>query len=92
MVYRVWNNCIDFEIISINHVNFREWRRCVADEIQRNMITKEELMHANAWDTIDDICQKTVQDLKNILIELEKLQAKVLPFDHYTRKNFTELF
>lgn len=92
MVYRVWNSCINFEIMNINHVNFREWRRCVADEIQRNMRAKEELMPANAWDTIDNICQKTVQDLNSILIELEKLQTKVLPDDINTCKNFTKLF
>lgn len=75
----------------MNYINFRDWKRWVADEIQKNINSKGELMRAEAWATIDNICQKTVQDLNSILIKFEEFQTKVLPIDHYRRKNLREM-
>lgn len=66
---------------------FRDWRRWVAEEIQRNMRTKEEPKGTDPWVKINKICRRTVEDLHSILTELEKYQTKVLPIANDRRKN-----
>lgn len=59
----------------------------MAEEIQRNMMTKEEPIGTDPWVKINKISQKTVEDLHSILSELEEYQTKVLPVANDRRKN-----
>lgn len=73
-------------IICIINVIFRNWRRWVADEIGRNMRKKGEPVCSDAQVEVMNICQKTVKDLNDILMELEEFQTCVLPVDQNKRK------
>lgn len=64
----------------------------MADEIQKNILTKGEPICADIWVKINTICQKTVKDLTAILHELEAYQARVLPIDHNKGKNSIDFF
>lgn len=57
----------------------------MADEIGRIIRRKGEPVGSDAWVEIQNICQKTVKDLKAILIELEEFQTCVLPVDQTKR-------
>lgn len=59
----------------------------MADEIQKNIVKEGKTLCADAWDKIYNTCQKTVLDLKAILIELEAFRTFVLPIDQEKRKN-----
>lgn len=59
----------------------------MADEIQKTIVKEGETLCVDAWDKIYNICQKTVHDLKVILIELEAFRTYMIPIDQEKRKN-----
>lgn len=59
----------------------------MVDEIQKTIVKEGETHCVDAWDTIYEICQNTVIDLKAILIELEAFRTYMIPIDQEKRKN-----
>lgn len=55
------------------------WTLFFSHSIQKEISAKEgKLTGADAWDTIQKVCRKTVEDLKTILSNLEDLQKNEL--------------
>lgn len=63
------------------------WSSWVSFSIQKQ-ISDENLTGADAWDEIQNICRKTVEDLKIILNTLEDFQTNELHVDQKKRKHF----
>lgn len=69
------------------NINFRNWP-CEIAEFITSKLSKEELDGKDAWKEIKSACEKTVDDLKFILKELEKFQSNELQVDQKKRKIF----
>lgn len=68
-------------------MSFRYWSDEYAKFIT-SKLSKEKLYGADAWDEIQEACQKTVDDFKFILSDLEKFQSNELQVDQKKSKNF----
>lgn len=67
------------------NINCR-WPSLVSSSIQEQL-SEENLTGADAWDEIQNICRKTVEDLKKILSKLEDFQTNELQVDQKKRKH-----
>lgn len=63
----------------------------MADGVEKHIMTKGEPVCADAWVKTDNICRKTVEDLKRILSKLEEFRTYVIPADQNESKNSIEM-
>lgn len=77
-IFEICHTCSNF--------HFSDWRRYVADEIQKRICRLGEPVFVDTLDKITNICRKTVEDLSLILNELEDYQDKVHPEDQSISK------
>lgn len=73
-------------IISPVDVNSWDWRTKVADEIYANIDKNRMPLHRFAQNQVQNIRQKTVADLENILLQLDDFEQKIIPIDFKKRK------
>lgn len=72
--------------------NFRDWGQ-VADAIYLKISENEQSEYTYTLDKIKSMCQKTGEDLRYILSELEEFQTELFPVDQNKCKNcFSAIF
>lgn len=76
-----------FPFIRFN-VCFRDWSPYAAKFIFRQICEKGHQLSDDPVQKINSICQKTVEDLRVILNDMEEFQSKVVPEDQNKRKLF----
>lgn len=76
-----------FPFIRFN-VSFRDWSPYAAKFIFRQICEKGHQLSDDPVQKINSICQKTVEDLRVILNDMEEFQSKVVPEDQNKRKLF----
>lgn len=78
---------LSFSKLSFNildDISYR-WPSQISFSIEEH-ISEENLIGADAWDEIQSVCRKTVEDFKMILSTLEDFQTKELCVDQKKRK------
>lgn len=73
-------------------IHFREWGDLIAQLIHEKLYVNRESEIADVLKEIKRICQKTEDDLTNILRGLEDFLLKVQPEDQSKRKNIYLFF
>lgn len=72
-------------------VNSGEWRHQVAEEIHTKISEKKQLISEFAFEEVNDICKKTVQDLKAIEKILCSFRSEVIPINQKQRKFYQQI-